>query len=179
MVLEAVTFPLTDAFIDRLKLDKYNNLSSSAVVNGEVHEINLNYTHHPTRGPVDRLASLKQNAHSLKKDLVANLTKNIEDQCQKGTLVEFASAFDLHREIDLDERVRLLTELAKIYCTDYVHAVQEKADHWADFKISIKYPKKIKCTVEEIVQEFKNLFPTLNRRWLNQERSEDMKSGNL
>ena len=48
---------------------------------------------------------LKEEAKSLKNKLTANLVKNIHDQNQEGTLLGYASAVDLHRKIDLDQRV--------------------------------------------------------------------------
>ena len=159
-------------------MKNFQSFLSYTTINGEVLNIDLNFTHRPTRCP-GRLDVLQKDAKALKKNLVANLIQNISDQSQQGTLVEYASALDLHRRIDLDERVKLLEQLAQIYCKEYVHSVNENSDYWVDYKISIKYPKKIDCTVEEIVKELKNLYPVINRRLVNQDRAKDLKSGNF
>ena len=85
-------------------MDKHGNLSAVGVVNDEVHDISLNFTHHPMRGGGDRLQILKNETESIKRKLVDNLVKNINYQNQAGTPFEYASAFNLRRKIDLEER---------------------------------------------------------------------------
>ena len=80
-------------------MDEHGNISAVAVVNDEVHDVSLNFTHHPMRGGGDRLQILKNEAESIKRKLVDNLVKNFNDQNQAGTLFEYASAFDLHRKM--------------------------------------------------------------------------------
>ena len=93
-------------------MDDHGNLSAVVVVNDEVHDISLNFTHHPMCGGGDRLQILKNEAESIKRKLVDNLIKNINDQNQTGTLFEYTSAFNLHHKIDLEERCALLVNLA-------------------------------------------------------------------
>ena len=83
-------------------MDDHGNLSA-AVVNDEV-LISSNFTHHPMCGSGDRLQILKNEAESIKRKLVDNLVKNMNDQNQASTLFEYASVFDLHRKIGLEER---------------------------------------------------------------------------
>ena len=142
--------------------------------------ISLNFTHHLMRGGGDRLQILKNEAESIKRKLVDNLVKNINDQSQAGTLFEYASAFDLHRKIDLEERCALLVNLAEMYCKDYTHFVVGGEDDDAflvEYSISVKYPAKISGSVDEILFEFKNLYPICNRKW--GEYSKDLKEGNF
>ena len=109
-------------------MDDHDNLSAVVVVNDEVHDISLNFTHHPMRGGGHRLQILKNEAESIKRKLVDNLVKNINDQNQAGTLFEYASAFNLNHKIDFlkidtpEERCALLVKLAEIYCKDYTHS---------------------------------------------------------
>ena len=49
------------------KMDEHGNLSDIVVVNDEVHDISLNFTHHPMRGGGDRLQILKNEAESIKR----------------------------------------------------------------------------------------------------------------
>ena len=136
-------------------MDENGNLSA-VVVNDEVHDISLNFTHHPMRGDGDRLQILKNEAESIKRKLVDNLVKNINDQNQAGTLFEYASAFDLHRKIDLEERCALLVNLAEMYCKDYTHSVVAGEDDdafWVEYNISVKYPAKISGSVDEILSD--------------------------
>ena len=128
----------------------------------------------------DRLQILKNKAESIKCKLVDNLVKNINDQNEAGTLFEYTSAFDLHRKIDLEERCALLVNLAEMYCKDYTHSVVAREDDdafWVEYNISLKYPAKISRSVDEILSEFKNLYPICNRKWGNY--SKDLKEGNF
>ena len=55
-------------------MDDHDNLSAVVVVNDEVHDISLNFTHHPMRGGGHRLQILKNEAESIKRKLVDNLS---------------------------------------------------------------------------------------------------------
>ena len=111
---------------EKLNFHSYHNLlmiyNLSAVVvvvvNDEVHDISLNFTHHPMRGGGGSLQILKNEAESIKRKLVESLVKNVNDQIQAGTLYEYTSTFALNRKIDLEESCALLVSLAKIYCKD-------------------------------------------------------------
>ena len=177
--LGEVEFPQL-SFFDGLQVDDHRNLSAVVVVNDEVHDISLNFTHHPMCGGGDRLQILKNEAESMKCKLVDNLVKNINDQNQAGTLFEYASVFVLRRKIDLEERCALLVNLAEMYCKDYTHSVVAGEDDdafWVEYNISVKYPAKISGSVDEILSEFKNLYLTCNRKW--GEYSKDLKEGNF
>ena len=160
-------------------MDEHGNLSD-VVVNNEVHDISLNFTHHPMHSGGDRLQILKNEAESMKRKLVGNLVKNINDQNQAGTLFEYTSTFNLHRKINLEERCALLVNLAEMYCKDYTHSVtagEDDDEFWVEYNISMKYPAKINGSVDEILSEFKNLYPICNRKW--GEYSQDLKEGNF
>ena len=76
------------SFVDGLQTDEHSSLSAVVVVNDEVHDVSLNFTHHLMRGGGDRLQILKNEAESIKRKFVDNLVKNINDQDQAGTLFE-------------------------------------------------------------------------------------------
>ena len=76
-----------------------------------------------------------------------------KDQSQKGTIVEFASAFDLSRNFDNATRISYIKELHLIY-DKYLHELKED---FKDFHVSIKYPSKIKCTESELISEFSSI----------------------
>lgn len=174
-----VGFPKLNSFVESLSFDDNGNLSAVVVVNGEVHEISLNFTHRPIRGGRDRMTMLKEEAKSIKQKIVENLIQNVNDQNQSGTIFEYASSLDFHRKLDLEERCQLLAKLADVYCNDYTHNVvhdNNDDDFWKAFCISIKHPAKIQESVEEVLKEFKNLYPICNRKW--DTFSEDKKEGN-
>ena len=134
------------------QMDEHGNLSV-VVVNDEMHDISLNFTHHPIRGGGDRLQILRNEAESIKCKLVDNLVKNINDQNQAGTLFEYTSAFDLHRKTNLEERCAVLVNLAEMHYKDYTHSVVDREDgdaFWVEYNISVKYPTKISGSVDEI-----------------------------
>ena len=139
--LNTIPFPALFKFLDQLEFDENGNLVAYIAVKDQIHDIILNFTHRPTRG-VDRMQLLREEAECLKENLVKNLINNINDQNQSGSLVEFSSAFDLHRKIDLDQRIAYIEELADIYCTDYIQSVDIDDEFWSDYQISIKFPKK-------------------------------------
>ena len=117
--LKELKFDKLNSFLDNIQMDDNGNLSVLVEVASNIHEVELNYTHRPARGNGDRISNLKKEAEKLKDSIVKNLIENIEDQNQSGTLFEYASAFDLHRRIDLDARILYLRDLAKVYCKDY------------------------------------------------------------
>ena len=55
-------------------MDDHDNLSAVVVVNDEVHDISLNFTHHLMRDGGDTLQILKNEAESIKRKLVDNLS---------------------------------------------------------------------------------------------------------
>ena len=115
----------------------------------------------------DRLQILKNEAESIKRKLIDNLVKNINDQNQAGTHFEYTSAFNLHGKIDLEERCALLVNLAEMYCKDYTHSVAGEDDDafWVEYNVSVEYTAKISESVDEILSEFKNLYLICNRKW--------------
>ena len=178
-LLPSLEFPLLSRFLEGLQFDDNGNLSVLVPITADnIHDINLNFNHRPSRGVDNRLEKLKEEAEELKKKIVVNMIDNVNDQAQGDTLIEYASAFDMHRKIlDLDQRLVYIEKLGDIYCKEYVHNVKEEDDYWGGYQISIKYPKKIDCTPENLVSEMRSLWPACNKIW--PEFCGNKKSGNL
>ena len=160
--------PLLDQFINGLIMDDNGNVLYEKEDDDSSNTIMLNFSHRPTRrGTLDKIAEIKNEAISLKEKVIENLIWNTEDQNQKSTIIEYASAFDLHQKHEKATRIKFIKQLYLIYGIDYVHEVVDdaKAD-LTEFNISIKYPAKLKCNENELLAEFNSLWPTLTKSWL-------------
>lgn len=128
----------------------------------------LNTSHKPSRGNKDKVATIKKEAVTLKEQVKRNLIDNATDQNQESTIVEFASAFDFTRKVDKDSRLKHIKNLFNVYGREAKNVISDakfKGD-LNDFNITIRYQRKIKCTEEELLSEFKSLWPTLSKVWL-------------
>ena len=97
-----------------------------------------------------------------KKTILSNVIENINSQSQTDTVIEFSSAFDVNLTVGLEERKELLINLCSIFCVNYVHNVPPERGYF-DYKVSIRYNKKINCTSNELIGQFNNLLPIMNR----------------
>ena len=109
----------------------------------------LNQQHQPSRRSMRKIELINEESKELNGRIIANLIENVEDQSQKGTIVEFASAFDLSRKCDKVTRVSYIKELHLIYGNKYLHELNK--DDFKDFHVPIKYPSKIKCSESELI----------------------------
>lgn len=166
-----VQFSKFDKFLESLFEDDYGNIVVKTEMGGNTQTITLNTSSRSVRrkkGDQEKrkVEEIKEKASDLKNEIVDNLMENVFDQCQSGTLIEFSSAFDLHRTLNLDDRVEYIRQLAEVYCEPaYVHHISEENEYWHDYSISISYPPKIECNSETICNEFKNLWPVCNKHW--------------
>ena len=92
---------LTDNFIENLKEDINGNIIAEIKENESVYSTNLNFIY--------------KHSH--------NAEKNVVDRNQAHTIVEFASAFDMCRPIDLDARIKYNKKLHTLYGTNYIHEI--------------------------------------------------------
>ena len=131
-----------ESFLSNLSEDEYGNIVLNIEIAGNKQTLTLNVSSRPIRRkrrPEEqekgKVEEITDKANSLKDEIIANLRENVSDQCQEGTLVEYASAFDLHRSsLDLDQRIEYIEQLASIFCEpSYVHHVDEEQDFWADY----------------------------------------------
>ena len=59
--------------------------------------------------------------------MIKNMVEN-----QADTTVEFASAFDMCRPIDLDTHIKYIKKLHILYGTNYIHEIPKVDDNWKD-----------------------------------------------
>ena len=114
------------------------------------------------------MEKIQREAQDLKKDIIKNLIENIEDQSQADTIVEYASYFDMNRELSLEERVELLKNLHAIYCIDYEHAVEDQGEYGVHgWDVTVTYKKKIDVSLDNLSSQLKKLWPKMNKEWLS------------
>ena len=68
-------------------------------------------------------------------------------------------------------------DISIIYYDISVVAGEDDDAFWVEYNISVKYLAKISGSFDEILSEFKNLYPTCNRKW--GKFSKDLKEGNF
>ena len=90
----------------------------SVVDDNTIHKVFLNFFCNKQVGQeiLTKLQHLRNEADELKKNVLANLIRNVNNQSQDFTIFEYASAFDLHRKIDLNKRLKYIDQLFDIYC---------------------------------------------------------------
>ena len=140
-----------------------NNHGNVKYEKGNKNTITLNHPHQPSRRSMIKIERINEKSKELKGRIIANFIENVEDQGQKGTIVEFASAFDLSRQCDKATRISYIKELHLIYGNEYLHELKED---FKDFHVSIKYPSKIKCSESELISEFNSIWPVTGKTWL-------------
>ena len=140
-----------------------NNHGNVKYEKGNKNTITLNHRHQPSRRSMIKIERINEKSKELKRRIIANLIENVEDQGQKGTIVEFASAFDLSRQCDKATRISYIKELHLIYGNEYLHELKED---FKNFHVSIKYPSKIKCSESELISEFNSIWSVIGKTWL-------------
>ena len=141
--------PPFDSFLGGLSEDNYGNVKYEKFdEKGNKNTIKLNHQHQPSRRSMSKIELINEESKELKGRIIANLIENVEDQSQKGTIEEFASAFDLSRKCDKATRISYIKELHLIYSNKYLHELKED---FKDFHVSIKYPSKIKCSESKLI----------------------------
>ena len=173
---------LFNSFVDGLTEDDNGNIILTATATSDVgetttHSLTLDYTHRPGRRPngadhETKVDKIKRESLALKEKILDNLKENIEDQNQPDTLVEFTSCFDMNRDISCDERIDLLKKLHKIYFVDYVHEVEDQGQYGVTgWDITLKYKAKINCSLDSLCNQFRVLWPKMNKEWAAWKRS--------
>ena len=164
-----------NSFIDGITEDEWGNIVlSTKTPTGETHNLTLNYTHHPGRRAISKVDKIKNDAVELKNKILENLKTNIEDQSQSDTIVEFASCFDMKRKITCEERIEYLKKLHALYCVDYIHEVEAEFGI-PGWEVTVTYEAKVKCSEEELVSQYKDLWPKLNKEWCAWNKNKDKK----
>ena len=94
------------------------------------------------------------------------MVENVVDQNQAYVIVEFASAFDMCRPIDLDARIKYLKKLHTLHGTNYIHEIPKVDDGRKDYNISLLQKRKLNCSEKKITHQFQNVWPIFNKVWL-------------
>lgn len=92
-------------FLNCLVEDDNGNIIAEVLVpsNQTKHTVTLNYTHRPSRNQrISKIELIKTQGQALKESLCKNIIENIKDQNQSGTLIEYASAFDMNITIGIE-----------------------------------------------------------------------------
>lgn len=85
----------------------------------------LNNTNQPQKGITQRKVDIiKEIIFKIKGGIITNIVKNVNHQCQAGSLTESASAFNLNQLIGLDERFNQIKKLYSLYGMNYIHSVK-------------------------------------------------------
>ena len=149
---------LTDNFVENLKEDINGNIIAEIKEKESVHSINLNFTHKPSRkATTSKIEAIQQLKEKLKESMIKNMVENVVNQNQADTIVEFASAFDMRRLIDLDVRIKYIKKLHALYGTNYIHEIRKVDDDWKDYNISLLDKRKLNCSEKKITHQFRNL----------------------
>ena len=109
---------------------------------------------------------------TLKEKILGNFKENIVDQNQSDTLVDFTSCLDMNRDLSCDETIKMVKELHKIYFIDYVHEVEDQGQYEvAGWNVTIKYKAKIECSLNNLSNQFRALWPKVNKEWATMKKS--------
>ena len=112
---------LTDNFVENLQEDIKGNSITEIKKKVSVHSINLNFTNKPSwKATTSKIEAIQQLKEKLKESMTKNMVENVVDQNQADTTVEFASAFDMCRPIDLDACIKYIKKLHTLYGTNYI-----------------------------------------------------------
>ena len=60
----------------------------------------------------------------------------------------------------------MLKKLYQIYGVDYTHQVEKVGFAVSGWDITVSYDAKIHCTEEDLINQFKTLWPKLNKEWI-------------
>ena len=97
--------------------------------------------------------------------MTKNMVENVVDQNQADTIVEFASASDMCRPIDLDACIKYIKKLHTLCETNYIDEIPKVDDNWEDYSIRLLHKRKLNCSEKEITHQFQNLWPIFNKVW--------------
>ena len=84
--------------------------------------------------------------------------------------MNYASAFELSRSgCSKAKRIDYIKKLFSIYVKEYVHDVLDESKGSLvddEYTISVRYPAKLQCSENELVNEFNSLWPLMTKAWL-------------
>ena len=157
---------LTDNFVENLKEDINGNIIAEVKEKESVDSINLNFTHKPScKATTSKIEAMQQLKEKLKESIIKNMAENVIDQNQADTIVEFASAFDMCRPINLGAHIKYIKKLHTLYGTNYIHEIPKVDADWKDYNICLLHKRKLNCFEKRITHQFQNLWPIFNKVW--------------
>ena len=74
--------------------------------------------------------------------MIKNMVENVVDQNQADTIVQFASAFNMCRPIDLGACIKYIKKLHTLCGTNYIHEISKVDDNWKDCNIILLHKGK-------------------------------------
>ena len=160
--LDSLKTPLYDRFISGLKEDENGNIQ----YHFESSHLNLQYSARSFRRDIDKVGKIKGELDEVKARIISNLQGNVADQAQSDSIVEYASAFNLNYRCERSVRTEYVRKLYSMYGTTYTHIIDDDKD-LPGYHIEITYPAKLQCTEAELLEDFNNIWPVLNKLWLS------------
>ena len=91
---------------------------------------------------------IKEELLTTKANILKKLHDNIVDQVDTESIFYLLSIFDLKSR----EKCKKLRGLYEIYGKDKIHLVDQE---WFEFKVTITYKPKLKCSYDELEKQFK------------------------
>ena len=181
MVSKVETLETVDAdkFIESLSFDENGNMMAELDVKGNVHTIRLSHHSKPSRGQQRdvQLNQVKAKLQKLKETVFKSVVENILDQNSEESWYWNWSGLDLQLPLSLDQRVVRLREVIRLYTTEYVHIKQRyydkkdekiEPDLWEGYEVHLHHQKVLDCTEEQLVEELKKAWPTVNSMWMSE-----------
>ena len=169
-----------ESFLNSLSIDRNGNLMFEETLCGNKHSLRLADSHHPKRGQSDddQLKKIKESLCDIQTEVLKNIHDNLKDQIGNNTYFYNWSGMDMaDKSIDIDSRLSRLEPLFKLFTNNRVHVVQkyssskEKGENtipfiWHGRTIHLHYSAPIPCSFVELVEEFKNAWAFLSRKWM-------------
>ena len=146
---------LADSLYNSLFTDENQNVYALFNFKGSLHSITLNVKV-GTRG--NSLHKIKESLLKAKNEILECMAYNIASQNENGTLAGPMSAFDLSSIKEYDSHAQKISQLFYLYGLDRDH----EANEWYDFKVKFTLKKRLNCTKNELLEQFKKAFVKMN-----------------
>ena len=153
--LKKAKTPLSDNILDTMTVDDKQNIRVHIkTTSGNDQTLTLNTK--VTRGK--SIDFYKKELREAKANAISCLVDNIEDQVDDCTLMNQFSAFDLSTNEDLNTREAKIEALYDTYGVDSEKKIKEM---WNNIHISLTYKRRLRCSKEELVLQFKRGFSVM------------------
>ena len=146
---------LANSLYNNLRTDENQNVHALFNLKGSLQSITLN-AKVGTRG--NNLHKTKESLLRAKNEILECMAYNIASQNENGTLASLMSAFNLSSMEEYDSHAQKISQLFYLYGLDTDH----EADEWYRFKVKLTLKKRLKCTKNELLEQFKKAFAKMN-----------------